>query len=312
MMLNNFPSIVNIIREIGGVDILGFHAPYKIAHLTAEHGQKKANLPFSSVLVLGFLGGAFISLGYLLDIRVIASLPEEWGSFSSLIGASVFPVGLILIIIAGGELLTGNMMAVSMAFLSKRISVGKLLKNWFWITVFNFLGALFVAYFFGQLAELTAHGPYLEKTVAIAGGKLDESFLASLVSAIGCNWLVGLAVWLAYGAEDIGGKILAIWFPIMAFVAIGFQHVVANMFVIPAAIFSGYYSWQDFIGNFIPVFIGNAIGGSVFVSMFYWIAYRGTFEQGAGRESKRKQGNSKTGMRRQGVNKVGLRRQGNE
>lgn len=289
---------------------MAYHPPYKIAQLTVEHGQKKANLPFSSVLVLGFLGGAFISLGYLLDIRVVASLPEEWGTFSALIGAAVFPVGLILIVIAGGELLTGNMMAVSMAYMSKRISVVQLLKNWFWITLFNFIGALFVAYFFGQVAELTSSGPYLDKTVAIAGGKLEHGFLSSLVSAIGCNWLVGLAVWLAYGAEDIGGKILAIWFPIMAFVAIGFQHVVANMFVIPAAIFSGYYSWFDFIGNFIPVFIGNAIGGTVFVSMFYWIAYRGTMEPGSKKEPKRRQ--NQAGTQRHGFAKAGLRRQGNE
>jgi formate transporter len=289
---------------------LAYHPPYKIAQLTVEHGQKKAHLPFSSILVLGFLGGAFISLGYLLDIRVIASLPEEWGTLSSLIGAAVFPVGLILIIIAGGELLTGNMMAVSMAYLAKRISLGMLLKNWFWITLFNFFGALFVAYFFGQVAELTSTGPYLDKTVAIAGGKLDHGFMASLVSAIGCNWLVGLAVWLAYGAEDIGGKILAIWFPIMAFVAIGFQHVVANMFVIPAAIFSGYYSWSDFIRNFIPVFIGNAIGGTVFVSVFYWIAYRGTLETGTRKETKRRPNQS--GTNRHGLTRVGLRRQVNE
>jgi formate transporter len=290
---------------------MAYHPPYKIAQLTAEHGQKKANLPFSSVLVLGFLGGAFISLGYLLDIRVIASLPEEWGSLSSLIGAAVFPVGLILIIIAGGELLTGNMMAVSMAYLSRRISLGLLLKNWFWITLFNLIGALFVAYFFGQVAELTTSGPYLDKTVAIAGGKLEHGFLSSLVSAIGCNWLVGLAVWLAYGAEDIGGKILAIWFPIMAFVAIGFQHVVANMFVIPAAIFSGYYSWNAFIENFIPVFIGNAIGGAVFVSVFYWIAYRGTMEAGSRKESKRRP--NQAGTNRHGLARAsGLRRQGNE
>jgi len=284
--------------------------PYKIAQLTVENGQKKANLPFSSVLVLGFLGGAFISLGYLLDIRVIASLPEEWGSLNSLIGAAVFPVGLILIIIGGGELLTGNMMAVSMAYLSRRITLGLLLKNWFWITLFNFIGALFIAYFFGQVAELTSAGPYLDKTVAIAGGKLEDGFFPSFVSAIGCNWLVGLAVWLAYGAEDIGGKILAIWFPIMAFVAIGFQHVVANMFVIPAAIFSGYYSWIDFIRNFIPVFLGNAIGGSVFVSMFYWIAYRGTMETESQKESKRKPNHA--GTKWFTFPKAGLRRQGNE
>ncbi|MCV9884360.1 formate/nitrite transporter family protein [Metabacillus halosaccharovorans] len=267
---------------------MGFHAPNEIANLTAEHGEKKAKLPISSIMLLGFLGGAFISIGYLLDIRVTANLPEEWGTFNTLIGASVFPVGLVLIIIAGGELLTGNMMAVSMAFLTKRVSGWKLLNNWLWITIFNFIGALFVAYFFGQLAELTSQGVYLEKVVEIANGKLEDSFLASTVSAIGCNWLVGLAVWLAYGAEDIGGKILAIWFPIMAFVAIGFQHVVANMFVIPAAIFSGYFSWSAFIGNFIPVFLGNAIGGFVFVSLFYRLAYKRTMDSDRMKEGLRR------------------------
>ncbi|RJS60319.1 formate/nitrite transporter family protein [Bacillus sp. PK3_68] len=265
---------------------MAYHSPQQIAQLAVETGARKVHLPLHSMLLLGFLGGAFISLGYLLDIRVVASLPHEWGSFSAFLGAAVFPVGLMLIIIAGGELLTGNMMAVSMACLAKRVTVAQLAKNWFWITISNFIGALFVAYFFGHIAELTAAGPYLEKTVATAQAKLEANPLAAIFSAIGCNWLVGLAVWMAYGAEDIGGKILAIWFPIMAFVAIGFQHVVANMFVIPAAIFAGYFNWGDYFYNFILVFIGNAIGGSLFVSAFYWIAYRRELAPVSNTESK--------------------------
>lgn len=254
---------------------MGFHSPPRIAQLTVEAGTRKATLPLRSMLVLGFLGGAFISLGYLLYIRVVAGMPEEWGTFNTFLGAAVFPLGLILIIIAGGELLTGNMMAVSMAYLSRKVTIGRLLRNWFWITISNFIGALFVAYFFGHIAGLTEAEPYLHKTILVAQAKIDQEFWGTLVSAIGCNWLVGLAVWLAYGAEDIGGKILAIWFPIMGFVAIGFQHVVANMFVIPAAIFAGYFSWADYISNFIPVFIGNAVGGSMFVALVYWVAYMG-------------------------------------
>ncbi|KMY55302.1 formate/nitrite transporter [Bacillus sp. FJAT-27231] len=253
---------------------MAYHSPQQIAQLAIEAGTKKVHLPFPSVLLLGFLGGAFISIGYLLDIRVVASLPHEWGSFSAFLGAAIFPVGLMLILIAGGELLTGNMMAVSIACLAKRVHIAQLIKNWFWITLSNFIGALFVAYCFGHLAELTTTGPYLDKTIATAQAKIEASPLAAICSAIGCNWLVGLAVWMSYGAEDIGGKILAIWFPIMAFVAIGFQHVVANMFVIPAAIFAGHFNWGDYFYNFIFVFIGNAIGGSVFVSAIYWLSYR--------------------------------------
>ncbi|WP_455662293.1 formate/nitrite transporter family protein [Pradoshia sp.] len=257
---------------------MAYKSPQDIAAYAVEAGVKKTSMPLKSMLLLGFLGGAYISAGYLLSVRVTASLPSEWGTFGSFLGAAVFPLGLILILIAGGELLTGNMMAVPMACLTGRVRWSRLVHNWFWITLSNFAGALFVAYFFGHLAELTTGGVFLEKVVATAGQKLDVHFWPALVSAIGCNWLVGLAVWLSYGADDIGGKIAAIWFPIMAFVAIGFQHVVANMFIIPVAIFEGYYSWGEYLGNFIPVFLGNAIGGAVLVAAVYWQSYQGDLQ----------------------------------
>ncbi|MED1204619.1 formate/nitrite transporter family protein [Heyndrickxia acidicola] len=257
---------------------MAFHSPQQIAQATVDAGVRKASLPLRSMTVLGFLAGAFISIGFLLDIRVSADLPKAWGSFGTFLGAAVFPLGLVLIVLAGGELLTGNMMAVPLAVFMRRVSAKKLVYNWIIITITNFIGALFVAYFFGHVVGLTETGPFLTKTVAIAQAKVGENFWESLVSAVGCNWLVGLAVWLAYGAEDMSGKILGIWFPIMGFVAIGFQHVVANMFVIPAAIFAGKLGWGDYIMNFIPVFIGNAIGGCIFVAMAYWLAYKNDLE----------------------------------
>ncbi|WP_077212826.1 formate/nitrite transporter family protein [Bacillus dakarensis] len=257
---------------------MGFHQPQRIAELAVEAGARKASLPLVTMLMLGFLGGAFIAMGFLLDIRIVAGLPAEWGTFNTFLGAAVFPVGLILLIIAGGELLTGNMMAVTIAWASRKTTTSKLLNNWFWITISNFAGSIFVAYLFGHVIGLTETEPYLSSTIAMAEGKLNAGFWASLISGIGCNWMVGLAVWLSYGADDIGGKILAIWFPIMGFVAIGFQHVVANMFLIPAAIFAGYFSWVDYFGNFIAVFIGNVIGGGLFVAFAYYIAYIGNAE----------------------------------
>lgn len=252
---------------------MAFHTPKRIAELSIEAGTRKANLPFLTLLILGFLAGAFIALGYLLDIRVIGNVPKDWGSFSSFLGAAVFPVGLVLVIIAGGELLTGNMMSVTLAMLAGKISVPTLLRNWFWITVSNLAGAVFVAYCFGHVVGLTSTGPFLEKTLSLADAKLKDTFLQAFLSGIGCNWLVTLAVWLSYAADEIGGKILAIWFPVMAFVAIGFQHVVANMFVIPAAIFAGHMNWGDWLSNFVPVFLGNAVGGGIFVALLYWLAY---------------------------------------
>ncbi|MBA2876519.1 formate/nitrite transporter family protein [Thermaerobacillus caldiproteolyticus] len=252
---------------------MAYRTPSQIAQLTIEIGTRKAKQPLLTQLILGFLAGAFIALGFLLDIRVIGNVPKDWGSFANFLGAVVFPLGLILVVIAGGELLTGNMMSMTFAMLAKKITIRDVIKGWFWVTIGNFVGAVFVAYVFGHVVGLTSEGPFLAKTLAIADAKLKDTFIQAFFSAIGCNWLVALAVWLAYGAEDIGGKILAIWFPIMAFVAIGFQHVVANMFVIPAAIFAGHATWTDWFRNFVPVFLGNAVGGGGFVALLYWLAY---------------------------------------
>lgn len=252
---------------------MAFYKPQQIAEITVENGVKKAHNPLMTVLILGFLAGAFIALGFLLDIRVIAGAPQEWGGIAGFIGAAVFPVGLILVLLAGGELLTGNMMAVSLAKVAKRITWGEAFKNLTLITLSNFVGAIFVAYFFGHVVGLTSSGVYLDKLVDMAAHKIDDSFLQAFVSGIGCNWLVALAVWLSYGSDSMSGKILGIWFPTMAFVAIGFQHVVANMFLIPAAIFEGYFSWGEYFMNFIPVWLGNMTGGAVFVALAYWAVY---------------------------------------
>ncbi|WP_144548195.1 formate/nitrite transporter family protein [Bacillus sp. X1(2014)] len=253
---------------------MGYSKPEKIMEITIENGVKKSNYPLVQTLILGFEAGAFIALGYLLFIRVTATLTGNIEGLSSLIGASVFPIGLVLTLLAGGELLTGNMMAVPIARMANKISTRQVIYNWFLVTVSNFVGAIFVAYFFGHLVGLTETGPFLEKTISIADHKLEANFLQAFISGIGCNWLVAAAVWLSYGANDMVGKITGIWFPTMAFVAIGFQHVVANMFVIPAAIFAGHFTWLAYIENFIPVFLGNAVGGSIFIAMAYWHAYK--------------------------------------
>jgi formate/nitrite transporter len=248
--------------------------PDQILEISIKNGIKKTRYSLLTTLLLGFQAGAFISLGFLLYIRVTAPLSEGLSGLSSLLGASVFPIGLILTLIAGGELLTGNMMVVPLARFANKIKTKHVLLNWLLITVSNFIGAIFVAYFFGHIVGLTETGVFLDSTVHIAEHKVDATFVQAFVSGIGCNWLVAAAVWLSYGSEDMIGKIAGIWFPTMAFVAIGFQHVVANMFVIPAAIFAGHLTWMDYLSNFIPVFLGNAVGGALFIGMAYWFAYK--------------------------------------
>lgn len=244
-----------------------------VATETVAMGQKKIHISWTARGALGFLGGAFIALGYLLALRVQSGAPAEWGGLVPLLGASVFPVGLILVLLAGAELVTGNMTAVPLAQLTSLVRVRDVAVNLAAVTAFNFVGAVFVAYVFGHLGGLTSSGELATTVHDVAGHKLDASFGQAFISGIGCNWLVGLAVWLSYGAKDTVGKIMAIWWPTMAFVAIGFQHVVANMFVIPAAVFEGAYSWSEAFGNFVPVWLGNLVGGSVFVAGVYYVAY---------------------------------------
>lgn len=267
---------------------MGFAKPEQIALRTIQAGMKKAYMPLKTQLPLGFAAGAFIALGFLLAIRVSGSLPPDWGGLRSLAGAAVFPLGLILCLIAGGELLTGNMMAVPFACYARKVSYRRWAANWAIIGTANMAGALFVAYVFGHLAGMTEHGPYLAQTAALAHAKLEEPFLVAFISAIGCNWLVSLAVWINYGAEDGAGRIAGIWFPTMAFVALGFQHIVANMFLIPAAIFAGEATWAQFAANAVPVFLGNAVGGSLFVAGLYRLAYSPVEEAGKAKETSAK------------------------
>lgn len=253
---------------------MSFNPHDKILEITRDTGISKVNLPLSSTLILGFLAGAYISFGFLLYIRITANLSQQiWGSIPDFIGAALFPLGLILVIIAGGELVTGNIMTLIPARLSGKITTLQIAKNWTIIAISNFIGAVFFAYLFGHQLGLTETEPYLTQTIAVAESKISEPFHMAVISGIGANWLVCLAVWLGYAAKDTIGKIVGIWFPIMAFVAIGFQHVVANMFIIPAAIFAGSFNWYMYLENFFAVFLGNAIGGAIFVGSLYWMAY---------------------------------------
>jgi formate/nitrite transporter len=257
---------------------MSYNTPDQMALLAVESGVTKASYSPPKALIGGFLAGAYIAFGSLLAIVVTAGLdPTTWGGLITLFTGLVFSLGLILVIVGGAELLTGNMMLIPMAVFAKRVTVVQMLLNWLWVTIGNLAGALFVAYVLADKTGVIAKGtPNWTRLAAIAGGKADlETHLEQFLRAIGCNWLVCLAVWLAIAATSVSGKILAIIFPITAFVAMGFDHVVANMFFLPLAAFlnAGDVTFPHLIENLVFAFLGNVVGAALFVAGAYWYLY---------------------------------------
>jgi len=265
---------------------MAFKTPQGITEAGITTGTTKANQKAGKMLVGSFLAGAYIAFAGIVAITVSSGLdPKLWGTLPTFFTGIAFVLGLVLVIIAGSELLTGNMALVPLAALKRRVGVGRLVRNFGIVTIGNLLGSLFVAYFLAVKTGVVTADPALARLGGIASKKAtEETEWQIFLRGMGCNWLVCLAVWMALAAEDIAGKVLAIFFPIMAFVAIGFDHVVANMFFLPAAIFADVpgISWGDTLYNWVFAFLGNFVGAAVFVSTAYWYLYvRGTPDEGA-------------------------------
>lgn len=265
-------------------------APKNIAETIAQTvGVAKATSPWLSVFVLGILAGAYVGFGGFLSTTVTFDTAAILGTgITKLISGAVFSVGLMLVVIAGAELFTGNNLMVS-SVMSKEITFTQMMKRWGLVFIANFLGSILVAtlFFYSGLWK-TGDGALGAAAVKIAYSKVNLTFSEALWRGIGCNWLVCLAVWMAMAARQTIGKIFAIFFPIMAFVALGFEHCIANMYFIPtgilfvqklqlpiaAGIDTGIVNWGYFLWkNLLPVTVGNIIGGTVFVGMSYWGAY---------------------------------------
>jgi formate/nitrite transporter len=272
-------------RRAEGV-VMADKQPPEIAKAAVAVGEKKVAQRWDKTLLGSFLAGAYISFGGLVAITVSSGLdPKTWGTLPTLFMGAAFTLGLVLVLLAGSHLLTGNMMLVPLSAMKGRVSMREVISNFGLVALGNLAGALFVAYFLavqtgvigGPGADVESNGALtFERLSTIAESKgLHETSWQIFLRAIGCNWLVCLAVWLSLSAEQVSGKILAIFFPIMAFVAMGFDHVVANMFFLPAAIFAGVpeLGWDDTLNNWLFAFLGNLVGAVVFVSTSYWYLY---------------------------------------
>src|SRR5947209_8400432 len=256
---------------------MAFIAPQGIPAAASESGAAKAEQGFGRTVIGGVLAGAYIAFGGLLAVVVSAGLPKAWGNLPLLITGGVFTVGLMLVVIAGAELATGNMATVGIGVLRRRVPLSRYSTHLAVALVGNLIGALLVAYFLGVKSGVLTQPPVLKRLDAIATLKgHTETDWQVFLRGVGCNWLVCLAVWMALAAKDVTGKIVAIFFPVMAFVAMGFDHVVANMFFLPAAIFAhgaAGITWTDALGNWAFALVGNLVGAGVFVAGAYWYLY---------------------------------------
>ena len=262
-------------------------SPQGVAQMvTKSVGVKKATVSLLNGLILGAMAGAYIGFGAALATLVGHDAAAKVGvGIAQILVGSVFSVGLMLVVIAGAELFTGNSLMIA-SVLEKEYGPARMLSRWGLVYVANFIGAVLLAVimYYSGLWKM-ASGAVGAKAIAIADAKVNLSFSEAFFRGIGCNWLVCLAVWMALSAKEIAGKILAIFFPIMAFVALGYEHCVANMYFVPMGLFLksvpavagphlGPLTWGRFLtANLIPVTLGNIVGGAAFVGFTYWWAY---------------------------------------
>jgi formate transporter len=269
--------------------------PAKMASRMEGVGVKKAELGTLTMFALAMLAGAFIGTGAIFCTVVTTGLGAAGMGYGiiKLLGGLVFCLGLVAVVVAGAELFTGNNLII-MAFASGKISIAALLRNWVIVYVGNFVGSILTAYVMLLTRQyMSAGGALGANALGIANAKCGLDFVQAIALGVMCNALVCLAVWLCISARSTTDKILAIIFPITAFVAAGFEHSVANMYFIPVGLFIkssavssfweaigktaadfGNLTWSAFfLKNLLPVTIGNIIGGAGFVGLVYWFIY---------------------------------------
>jgi len=289
-----------------------FHPPVQIVAKAGDAGKYKTSLPWWNMVIRGFMSGSYIAMGGALATVcstgiMAADAALRYGTasagFSQLILGAVFPVGLIITVLTGAELFTGDAMLAPMAAFVHKISWMQVMMLWVFVYVGNFIGSLWFGY-------LMAYGPFTSwnalgtatvtafgmRGITIAAAKVQyvgaAAMWSAFLKAIGCNWLVNLAILLGICADDLIGKFFGIWFPIMAFVSTGFEHSIANMYFISAGIFTRPFAsveqlatvpaaqlanlnWVGFwANNMIIVTLGNIVGAVFFVAVIYWVAFR--------------------------------------
>ena len=264
------------------------YKPKEIADRIEQVSISKSTIDPSRIFVLALLAGVFIALASVFYTLVIHESTMSPG-ITRLIGGLVFSLGLILVIVAGAELFTGNNLLV-MAYVDRKITFKQLMLNWSLVFLGNLVGSLAIVLLI-YLSDhwLISNGAVGAKAIMIANSKVNLSFMVAFSRGILCNILVCMAVWMCFACHTVADKILAIILPVAGFVAMGFEHSVANMFFIPAGLVAqtnpdimqsiassvdlSHLNMAGFMSNLLPVTLGNIVGGSVFVGLTYWFIY---------------------------------------
>lgn len=247
-----------------------------------QSGEAKAKLPVSDLLIRGALSGALLGFGTTL------AFTAEVQTGMGIVGAVLFPAAFVIIILLGLELVTGSFALLPVAVLGKKATVGQMIKNWLWVIVGHILGSIIYALLYiiaiTQLGHVN-NNPVAAKIIAVAETKTlgyknlgTDGIIVVFVKAILCNWMVTLGAVMAMTTKSVGGKIAAMWLPILIFFAQGFEHAVVNMFVIPAGMMLGaHVTLTDWLlWNQLPVTVGNLVGGFLFTGLALYVTHRKT------------------------------------
>lgn len=256
---------------------LDAYSPAEIARKVGDLGVAKSRLPISTTAVLGVLAGAYIGMGAMLNVIVLSD-PALPVALARVLGGAAFSMGLFLVIVAGAELFTGNNL-LAMAWAERRVHTLDMLGNWAVVLAANAVGAIGLAW----LVMLSGHpgndgGAVASAYLAIAARKTSLGWIEAFFSAVLCNALVCTAIWMALAGRSVVDKAVAVVLPITLFVAAGFEHSVANLYMIPLAMMlqaqAGHAAdFAGLAGNLVPVVLGNIVGGSVLVALVYHVVY---------------------------------------
>ncbi len=257
------------------------YSPAEIARRVEAAGVSKAHTALLPLAMLAVLAGAFIGMGAMLSVMVKADATLGFATSTFLAGL-VFSLGLLMVVVAGAELLTGNNLLV-MAWAEQRIRTGQLLRHWAIVGLGNLVGAVGLAGLVWASGHTQLHaGAIGQKVVQIALAKQELPFWSALLRGVLCNMLVCMAVWMAMAGRSVVDKAVAVVFPVMAFVAAGFEHSIANMYLMPQALMlqaSGVVAdgpaltLAGMLGNWAAVLLGNLLGGAGLVGLVYWAVY---------------------------------------